>query len=156
VARVTESLQSSLGLYGAALVIGFLAGILPFATIEVFLAGMAVRGESVAMLAVLIVLGVVGHQIAKTFTYYAGMGMFALPRGRLGARIEAAKVRIDRWNKRPRFIMFVAAATGLPPLYVLGFFAGSLMRMSITTFTVIIVVGRILRYATIVAIAGLF
>jgi len=97
----------------------------------------------------------VGHQIAKTLTYYAGTGAFELPRGKTRERIEAAKARVDRWNKRPRLIMFVAAVVGLPPLYVLGFIAHPLMKMGFTTFTAISMIGRILRYGTVVAVAGL-
>ncbi len=151
-----ESLTSGLGLYGAALVIGFVAGMFPIVSVELFLVGVAVYGAPVGELAVLIVLGMIGHQIAKTITYYAGTGVFELPRGRMRGRIEAAKARIDRWNRRPRLIMFVAAATGLPPLYVLGFLAGPLMKMSFPTFTAITVVGRVSRYVTLVAIARLF
>ena len=62
----------------------------------------------------------------------------------------------ERWNKRPRTIMFVAATTGLPPLYLVGFVAQPLMKMNITTFTVITMGGRVLRYIAMVAIARLY
>jgi membrane protein YqaA with SNARE-associated domain len=153
---VVDSLMASLGLYGATLVIAFVAGMFPIVSIELFLVGVAVYGVAASELVVVIVIALVGHQIAKTITYYAGAGMFELPRGRVRDRIEAAKARIERWNKRPRLIMFLAAATGLPPLYVLGFIAHPLMKMSFATFTVITVVGRLGRYTMLVAVARLF
>jgi membrane protein YqaA with SNARE-associated domain len=153
---VTDSLLSSLGLYGATFAVAFIAGMFPLFSIEVFLVGLTALGVEGRVLVVLIGIAAVGHQVAKTLTYYVGAGVFELPRGKLRARIEAAKARIDRWNKRPRLIMFVSAAFGLPPLVVLGYIAGPLMKMRITTFTAITMTGRVLRYITLVAVARLF
>jgi len=108
------------------------------------------------VLVALIAIAAIGHQIAKTVTYYAGAGAFELPRGKVRQRIEAAKQRIDRWNRRPRLVMFAAATTGLPPLYLIGFIAQPLMKMQLGTFTAISLAGRIGRYATLVAVARLF
>ncbi len=153
---MVDSLLTNLGLYGATFVVAFVAGMFPLISIELFLVGATAWGVSPRTLVVLIGIAAVGHQIAKTITYYAGAGVFELPRGKVRARIEAAKARIDRWNKRPRLIMFVAAATGLPPLYLLGFIAHPLMNMSIATFTAISMSGRLLRYTTLVAAASLW
>jgi membrane protein YqaA with SNARE-associated domain len=151
---VADSLLASLGLYGATFVIAFIAGMFPLVSIEVFLMGATALGVEARILVVLIGIAAVGHQIAKTVTYYAGAGAFELPRGKLRARIEAAKARIERWNRRPRLVMFVAAVLGLPPLLVLGFIARPMLNMGIKTFTTLSVTGRILRYSTLVAIAA--
>lgn len=153
---MVDSLLATLGLYGATIAVAFVAGMFPIVSIEVFLVGVTALGAPAGELVVLIGIAAIGHQIAKTLTYYAGAGVFELPRGKVRGRIEAAKARIDRWNRRPRLIMFVAAVTGLPPLYLLGFIARPLMKMSFATFTAISVTGRILRYTTLVVIAGLF
>jgi membrane protein YqaA with SNARE-associated domain len=152
---LVDSLSATLGLYGATLAIAFIAGMFPIVSIEVFLAYTA-RHVEARELVVLIGIAVIGHQIAKTVTYYAGAGVFELPRGKVRKQIEAAQARIDRWNRRPRLIMFVAAVIGFPPLYLLGFIARPLMKMGIATFTVISVIGRILRYTGAVMIGGLF
>ena len=153
---MVDSLLASLGLYGATFAVAFIAGMFPLVSIELFLVGATALGADVHALPILIAIAAVGHQIAKTITYYAGAGVFELPRGRMRDRIDAAKARIDRWNKRPRLIMFVSAATGLPPLWALGFVAQPLMKMDIVTFTAITLVGRLLRYITLVAITTLF
>jgi membrane protein YqaA with SNARE-associated domain len=152
---VIESLRTTLGLYGATLVIAFIAGMFPIVSIELFLAGATALGVELRIVVVLIAIAVVGHQIAKTITYYAGAGAFELPRGKLRARIDALQARIDRWNKRPRLVMFLGATTGLPPLLLLGYIARPMMKMPITTFTAISVFGRAMRYATLVAVAAL-
>jgi membrane protein YqaA with SNARE-associated domain len=153
---VVGSLYASLGLYGATFAVAFIAGVFPLVSIELFLIGATALGADVQTLPLLIAIAAVGHQIAKTLTYYAGAGMFELPRGGMRARIEAARARIERWNRRPRLIMFLAAATGLPPLWALGFVAQPLMKIDFATFTAITAFGRILRYSTLVAITTLF
>jgi membrane protein YqaA with SNARE-associated domain len=153
---VVDSLLASLGLYGATFAVAFIAGMFPIVSIELFLIGATALGADVHTLPILIAIAAVGHQIAKTITYYAGAGVFELPRGKVRDRIDAAKARIDRWNKRPRLIMFVSAATGLPPLWALGFVAQPLMKMDVITFTAITAIGRILRYTALVAVTTLF
>ena len=153
---MADQLLATLGLSGATLVIGFLAGMFPLLSIEAFLFGVARWGSADAgMLAALIGIAAVGHQAAKTVTYYAGAGAFELPRGKVRERIAAARQRIDRWNRRPRLVMFAAALIGLPPLYALGFIARPLLNMSIATFTAISGAGRIARYVAVVAAAWL-
>lgn len=144
-----------LGLYGATLAIAFLAGMFPLLSIEVFLVGAAAWGVAVDQLVVLVAIAAVGHQVAKTVTYYAGAGALELPRGKLRDRIAATKQRIDRWNRRPKLVMLAGAALGLPPLYLLGFIARPVLNMQLATFTGITLAGRVARYTTMVAVARL-
>jgi membrane protein YqaA with SNARE-associated domain len=152
---VADHLVAMLGLYGATLVFAFLAGVFPLLSIELFLVGAAAWGVAADRLAVLIAIAAVGHQVAKTITYYAGAGALELPRGKLRDQIAAARQRIDRWNRRPRLVMLAGAAVGLPPLYLLGFLARPVFRMQLATFTGISMAGRLARYTTLVAIARL-
>jgi membrane protein YqaA with SNARE-associated domain len=143
---VTESLLSTFGLYGGAFVIAFVAGLFPLISIELFLVGISTWATPTpAGIALLIVLSAIGHQLAKTVTFYAGIG--ALENKKLAARVEKVRSRIDRWNKRPKLIMFLSATVGLPPLWLLGFIAHPLMKMRIWPFTLITFFGRVGRYA---------
>jgi membrane protein YqaA with SNARE-associated domain len=151
---VTESLLSTFGLYGGVLVISFLAGMFPLVSIELFLVGIArLAPPTPAATTLLVLLAAFGHQVAKTFTYYAGVG--ALENGKLAARVEKLRARIDRWNKRPKLVMFLAATIGLPPLYFLGFIAHPLMKMRFVPFTLISFFGRIGRYAFMIIVPQL-
>ena len=143
---MTATLLSTFGLYGGALVISFIAGLFPLISIELFLVGVSAwahpsPGDYVA----LILIAAFGHQVAKTITYYAGAG--ALERGSMKARIETFKTRIEKWNRRPKLVMFLGATVGLPPLLLLGFIAHPIMNMRFVPFTIICLVGRIGRYA---------
>lgn len=152
---MVDHLVATLGLYGATLALAFLAGMFPLVSIELFLIGAAAWGVAVDRLAVMIALALVGHQVAKTVTYYTGAGVFELPRGKLRDQIAAARHRIERWNRRPRLILLAGAALGLPPLYLLGFIARPMMNMQLATFTGITLAGRTVRYAAMVAVARL-
>jgi membrane protein YqaA with SNARE-associated domain len=147
---VTESLLSTFGLFGGAFAIGFIAGMFPVVSVELFLVGIsAYTLPTPGAIVLLVLLGAVGHQIAKTICYYAGIGAVELPKGRVRDRIEKARTRIDRWNKRPKLIMFLAATVGFPPMYLLAFVAAPLMHMKFWPFTAISFFGRIGRYATL-------
>jgi membrane protein YqaA with SNARE-associated domain len=154
---VTDSLLATLGLYGGTLVIAFVAGMFPLVSIEVFLGVVSrVYHPGTPILIVLIGIAAFGHQIAKTVTYFAGIRAMELPRGRVRERIDAARERIDRWNKRPGLILVLGATVGFPPMYLLGFIAAPLMHVPLARFTIIGVVGRIARYATIAFVVPLF
>lgn len=153
---VADDLLATLGLYGGTVVIAFIAGMFPLFSIELFLFGVATWVSTDAVtLAVLIAIAAVGHQVAKTVTYYAGAGAFELPRGKVRERIAAARKRIDRWNRRPRLFMLAAAVLGVPPLWLFGFIAQPLFGMPIGTFTAISFAGRVVRYVVVVVAAQL-
>ena len=147
-----DNLTQALGLYGATLVIGFVAGMFPLVSIELFLVGATAYGVEPHMLPALIALGALGHQIAKSVTYYMGAGVFELPRGKVRTQIEALKVRIARWTQRPKLLLFISSATGIPPLYAVGFMARPMLKLSHTTFTVVSLVARVLRLTTFVLV----
>jgi membrane protein YqaA with SNARE-associated domain len=148
---VTHSLLASLGIYGASLVIAFIAGLFPIASIELFLVGLsALQHPAIGELAICCLLGAIGHQIAKTITYYAGEG--ALERGKIKPRVEKLRHRIEKWDRYPHAILFLGASVGLPPIYLLGFIAHPLMEIRFWPFTLITFVGRLGRYLVLAVI----
>ena len=148
---MNERLLETFGVYGGSFVVAFIAGMFPLFSIEVFLIVLSQLTHPTAQVMVTCcLLAAAGHQIAKTICYYAGVG--ALERGRLKAKIEKNRERIDRWNKAPKLIMFLGATIGIPPLYLLGFIARPIMRMRFWTFTAIVFGGRAGRFIFLAAI----
>lgn len=144
---------STFGLFGGAFVIGFVAGMFPIVSIELFLVGIGTWGHpTTSDIAIIVVLAAIGHQIAKTICYYAGYGALEKASDKLRARVDKVRHKIDRWNKRPKLIMFLASSVGLPPLYILAFIAKPLMNMKIVPFTVIVFTSRIARYAVLLIV----
>lgn len=152
---MTETLLESLGMYGGSAVVAFIAGLFPLLSIELFLVGLtAVLMPTFPQVLLSCLLAAAGHQVAKTITYYAGVG--ALERGKLKAKLDKIRPRIDKWNKAPRFVMFLAGSFGIPPLYILGFIARPLMGVGIVAFTVIVLGTRFARFVVVAAIPLLF
>jgi membrane protein YqaA with SNARE-associated domain len=148
---VTHSLLASLGIYGASLVIALVAGLFPIASIELFLVGLSALGRpSIGVLIICCVLGAVGHQIAKTITYFAGEG--ALEHGKLKPRVDKLRHKIEKWDRYPHGILFLAATVGLPPMYLLGFIAHPLMEIRFLPFTLLTFFGRLGRYIVLAVI----
>lgn len=148
---MTHNLLASLGIYGASFVIALVAGLFPIASVEVFLVGLsALRHPSIGELLVCCALATVGHQIAKTITYYAGEG--ALEHGKLKPRVDKLRHKIEKWDRYPLAILFLAATVGLPPMYVIGFIAHPLMEIRFIPFTLITLVGRLGRYVVLAVI----
>ena len=142
---MTADLLSKLGIYGGTFAVALIAGLFPVASIELFLVGISIAiTPSFPQLFLLCVLGAVGHQIAKTITFYAGEA--ALEHGRIGKKLAAARPRLEKWNKAPYLVMVLGATVGIPPMYLLGFIAEPIMRMRFIPFTLIVFTGRLARF----------
>lgn len=150
-----QDLLATFGVYGGSFVIALIAGLFPLLSIEVALVALsALTTPTWPVLLACCALAAAGHQIAKTITYYAGIG--ALERGRMKEKLDKVRPRIEKWNKAPKFVMFLAGSVGIPPLYVLGFIARPLMGMGIVPFTVIVLVTRFGRFVVLAAIPLFF
>ena len=152
---MTDDLLARFGIYGGSLAVAFIAGMFPLASIELFLISIsAALHLSLSQILLCCLLAALSHQVAKTITYYAGVG--ALDRGRIGKKIEAARPRIEKWNKAPLLMLTLGAVFGIPPLYVLGFIAEPLMRIKLIPFTFIVFFGRLLRFVFLAGIPLVF
>jgi membrane protein YqaA with SNARE-associated domain len=152
---VTEHLLAKLGIYGGSIAVAFIAGMFPLMSIELFLVSIsAALHLSLGQILMCCMLAAVSHQVAKTITYYAGVG--ALEHGRIGKKIEKARPRIEKWNKAPKLVLMLGAVFGLPPLYLLGFIAEPLMKIRFWPYTLIVFSGRLVRFIFLAAIPLVF
>lgn len=148
---MAHSLLATFGIYGGAFAISFLGGLFPIVSVEVFLLGLvALRGVTAGELGVLALLGAAGHQVAKTITYFAATG--ALEHGKIAAKVEQLRARIDRWNRYPVLVLALSSTVGLPPIYLMGFIAHPLLRIRFWTFTAVVFLGRFARLVVITAV----
>ncbi len=152
---MTDQLLATLGLYGGTLVVCFISGLVPIVNAELFLVGISAWVmTSPAQLPLLAIAAGVGQMTAKVILYFVGLGLFELPRGRWKASIERARMRLDRWRKRPYLVLAVSSCVGLPPFLLVSIAAGAL-KIGIRTFCAIGVIGRTLRFALILTLPWL-
>ena len=148
---MSDHLLELFGVYGAALVISFVAGLFPLISIEAFLVGYcALRPVTWPEFAALVLLSALGHQISKTVCYFAGIT--GLEHRAVKPVVERWRSRIERWNRYPGVIFVLAATVGIPPMWLIGFIARPLMHIRFVPFTILCFVGRAGRYATLALI----
>jgi membrane protein YqaA with SNARE-associated domain len=153
---VTDDLLATFGIYGGTYVVCLLAGLIPLINSEVYLVGLTLWAVHDPLpLAAVVVLASVGQMTAKIILYYAAYGMFELPRGRFHAKILAARSRMEKWRDRPKYVIAISAVVGLPPFYLVSLAAGAL-KIRLRVFLPIGLIGRIVHFAVVVAIARLW
>jgi membrane protein YqaA with SNARE-associated domain len=150
---VTDSLLAMLGIYGGTFVVSWIAGLVPLVNTEVFLVGLVrLAVDRSSQLAPIVLCAAVGQMIAKIILYYTGRSLLDLPRGRYKNKVELLRVKIERWKTKPYLVYAISSVLGLPPFYLTVLAAGA-MRIRFDAFLVIGFVGRVLRFAILVAIA---
>jgi len=143
----------------ALLGLGFLSALVPLVNIEVILAA---RAAAVATggLWTLSFAAALGQMFGKVVWYYLGAN--ALNWGWVRRKVETpkAEARLQVWRTRTQErpvvaggLVFLSAASGFPPFAIVAVLAGQL-RMSLTLFFVLGLLGRWLRFAAVLGGAG--
>ena len=143
----------------ALLGLGFLSALVPLVNIEVILAA---RAAAVATggLWTLSFAAALGQMFGKVVWYYLGAN--ALTWGWVRRKVETpkAEARLQVWRTRTQErpvlaggLVFLSAASGFPPFAFVAVLAGQL-RMSLTLFFVLGLLGRWLRFAAVLGGAG--
>jgi membrane protein YqaA with SNARE-associated domain len=152
---VAQHLLATLGIYGGTLVVCFIAGIVQVINTEAVLLGMSIwLIDDPIQLPFVALCAAVGQMAANVVIFYAGRGVFALPRGRWHDRIERARTKIASWQKRPNLVLAAAAVVGVPPLVLVALVAGG-MRIGLVRFATIGLCGRWLRFTVVIVIPWL-
>jgi membrane protein YqaA with SNARE-associated domain len=150
---VTHELLSALGIYGGTLVACFVAGIVQLINTEALLIAVSIWlvGDPI-QLPLVALCAAVGQMAANVMFFYLGRGASALPR--VHAKIEQARTKVARWQKRPNLVLIAAAIVGLPPLVLVAVVAGGL-GIGVRRFAAIGLAGRWLRFAIVISIPWL-
>jgi membrane protein YqaA with SNARE-associated domain len=97
----------------------------------------------------LVVAATAGQMLGKVAMYYAGRGALRLPFERLRARLAAAAAKVEGRRNVGSALIFISAASGLPPFYVISVAAG-MLRVPLLSFMVFGAAGRFVRFAVAV------
>jgi membrane protein YqaA with SNARE-associated domain len=147
-----EELLAALGLYAGTFVVAAVSAVVPLVAIDVFLVGLVVMAPGAA-LPLVVVLAAAGQLAGKLPIYWACRGVAALP-GRHRARLDRVRAWLARWDRAPRAVLLASALFGLPPFSIISTAAG-VLGVRARTFCLLVLAGRALRFAAIVAIAAL-
>lgn len=129
----------------------FVSAFVPVVNAEALLVGIAVASPAAALPAA--VLGTIGQVAGKLVLYFVGRGAVHLPQGRLRSRVDRASAGLSKHQGGGSVMLFVSAASGLPPFFVTSIAAG-VARLSVRRFLVAALAGRMLRFGTLVLLPG--
>ena len=133
--------------------VAVLSAVIPVINIEIYLLGASALAPR-EMVIPLIVAGTLGQVVGKIALYYAGTGALKLPGKRLKAALQKMNTQMQERPNMGSALVFVSATVGLPPYYLVTLAAGA-ARMNLAMFLVVSFVGRLIRFAIVVAIPQL-
>ena len=130
-------------LCAVALVVAAAGGLLPFTPIEPMLIGIAAVTPPSLLIVVIVVATV--RQMASKWALYAGScrAADALRPDRRVA-VDKAMARLSGTRRRQLLTVFLSAAAGLPPFYVV-----TVARLRLTAFLIAGTIGRAARFTVV-------
>lgn len=142
------------GLLPGAFVLCFLSGLVPFLNSEIFVIALAAMTDSPADLMLIAGLGSIGQILAMLILYASGGGVLNVrflraQSARRQAKLDRLRERMTRYQGSVYSILFLAASTGLPPVYMVSILCG-LLRVNLWRFVLVGTSGRLLRFAILV------
>jgi membrane protein YqaA with SNARE-associated domain len=147
---VPGPLADVLGLFA----VGFVSALVPVVNIEAYL---GVRGavSEVHSVWLLGFTAALGQMLGKVLWYYLGASSLSWGWVRRRVGTPTAQARLERWRARTHdrpvltgALVLASAFSGFPPLAILAVVAGQL-RMSVTLFFTLGLLGRWLRFASV-------
>jgi membrane protein YqaA with SNARE-associated domain len=122
-----------------------LGGLLPFINTELIVLAAAAAAPSQLLLP-LILIAATTQMVAKTVLYLGGRGLMRFPNRRL--RFDAAVRNAKRLEHGGSVFLFVSAATGFPPFYLMSIASGA-MKLPFGRFLVLGFIGRLVRFGAV-------
>ena len=127
--------------------------LIPFLNTEVYLIGASALMPR-PLWVPLVLSGTVGAMAGKVVLYYAGKGVVKLPGGRMQRALASTQARMETRPAAGMALYALSALVGLPPFYLTTVAAGA-VGMNLVFFVVVGFIGRLLRFAAVVALPQL-
>jgi hypothetical protein len=146
----------------SALVAGFLSGLVPFLSIEVYLGGLAATTSAAVAASVgLAVAAAVGQTAAKVVWYEAAARSTESAWVQRKLSDPRRRQAFDRWQARVTGrpwltvgVLLAASLVGFPPLMIIAVVAGSLRVPLLSVYVPTVLVGRAVRFWLVLAGVG--
>ena len=129
----------------ATLGVSLISGLIPIVNAELYLLSIGFVAESWWLAIVIALAAAIGQMVAKVGIYLAARRGAEIPKGKLGARLDSYRRRVDRYPASASALTFTSALIGLPPLYLVSVAAG-MGRTSLVGFALYGTLGRTIRF----------
>ena len=138
------------GLFVSTFLVCFASGFVPLVNAEVYLVSISAASPP-AMVTSLIVASTLGQMASKIVVYFAGRGVLKLPLSpHYERKLAEVRERMEKHRAREGVLIFTSAVAGIPPFYVVSIIAG-LLKFDVVRFFSLGCVGRLIRFAALVA-----
>ena len=142
--QIFISIASTFGLCAASVAFPLINGELVLVA-----AILAAPVKGVGMSVALVFAAAFGQMLAKIPMYFGGRGVLKVAKeGKLRNWIERYRGRMEKNASAPTTLLFVSAAVGLPPFYVISILAGT-FRIPFWRFFVVGSVGRLIHFGVV-------
>lgn len=145
--------MSLLAVWLTTLGVAVASAIIPVINIELYLLGAAALAPP-SMAVPLVLAATIGQMAGKVVMYFAGTGAVKLPGKRIQAALEGMNTTLRDRPRSGGALVFASAAAGFPPFFIVTVAAGA-ARMNLVSFVILGFLGRLIRFAVIVALPQL-
>lgn len=139
----------SLGTFGYCVV----SGLVPFVNAEIYLLSAAALAPP-ALAIPLVLAATLGQMTAKAAMYGTGRGVVRLRGERMRRWVTEAEAWAEQRQDAGNTLIFVSAASGFPPFYVVSIACG-VLRVRFVPFLTLGFLGRLVRFGAVVLVPRL-
>lgn len=147
-----ETIEATVGIYGATLIVAIASGFIPVINIEIYLVAVVLLTKSLPLAVLLGVIAAVGQMVAKIGIYKASRAGANLAKPDPKGKLARAREVMAKWKDKPHLLTFVSASTGIPPFFIVSIVAG-ILQLPFVAFLVVGTLGRTIRFVTIAVLA---
>ena len=136
-----------IALLTSAFVMAIVSGLIPLVNAEVLVAGAAVAAPPGYVIPVIAVC-TLGQMVAKVGLYAGARWLPERLPAKARARLDRASEKTKRLEQAGFTLVLVSSVVGIPPFYLITLAAGA-MRLNLTAFIVVGLLGRAVRFGII-------
>src|SRR5688500_6529618 len=145
--------MSLLAVWLTTLGVAVASAVIAVINIERYLRGAAALAPA-AVAVPLVLAATIGQMVGKVVMYFAATGAVKLPGERLQKALDGMNATLRDRPRSGGALVFASAAAGVPPFFIVTVAAGA-ARMNLAAFVVLGFLGRLIRFAVIVALPHL-
>ena len=146
-----ETIEGTIGIYGATLVVAIASGFIPLINIEIYLIAVCLLTRSLPLAILLGVIAAAGQMVAKVGIYKASRAGTNLSKPDPKGKLARAREVMARWKDKPHLLTFVSASTGIPPFFIVSIVAG-VLELPFIAFLAVGLLGRTIRFVVVAVV----
>ena len=122
---------------------------------EVLMISYSALADSPLERIILVLMASAGQIAGKCVLYWSGRGVIPIGSGHIGAIVDSWRNRFVRYSRKPMWLVFISAVSGIPPFYVITVLAGA-FRLRFARFITVGACGRLVHFGAVALVPQFF